>query len=178
MIKVINLFGSPGCGKSTTASGLFYYMKSCGMSVELVSEYAKDCMHEGRISLLQEDQLYIFTQQHRKLFRIRDTYDYAIMDSPLVLSSLYLQDDSFYDKEIFNKLVFSTFNKYDNINFFVRINTHFKFEETGRKHNLNDSIQLEEKLENMLNYYGINYSNHINNHYLLEEILDKIKNNS
>lgn len=48
MIKVINIFGAPGCGKSTTAAGLFWRMKCDDMSVELVSEYAKACVFEDR----------------------------------------------------------------------------------------------------------------------------------
>jgi len=31
-MKVINLFAGPGAGKSTTAAGLFYYMKKLGMA--------------------------------------------------------------------------------------------------------------------------------------------------
>lgn len=112
MINAINIFGAPGCGKSTTVAGLFYRMKCDGMSVELVSEYAKGCVFENRMYLIKEDQLYIFTKQHRALFRIKDTYDYAIMDSPIVLSSIYRSYDSFYEKEMFDNLVFSTFDNY------------------------------------------------------------------
>lgn len=117
MIKVVNIFGAPSSGKSTAAAGLFWRMKCAGMSVELVSEYAKSCVFEDRMNLLNEDQLYIFAKQHRALFRIKDTYDYAIMDSPIILSSIYRKPESFYDEEHFNDLLLSTFNKYDNINF-------------------------------------------------------------
>ena len=49
---VINLYGGPGCGKSTVSSGLFYKMKSEGYCVEYVSEYAKDLTYEERYNIL------------------------------------------------------------------------------------------------------------------------------
>lgn len=42
MTSVINLIGGPGSGKSTTAAGLFFRMKSMGVRCELVTEYAKE----------------------------------------------------------------------------------------------------------------------------------------
>ena len=39
MTKVINLFGGPGAGKSTIASGLFYHMKIAGYNVEMTGEW-------------------------------------------------------------------------------------------------------------------------------------------
>lgn len=47
-MKVINLFGGPGIGKSTLAAGLFEHMKIAGFNVELVNEYAKDMVWEQR----------------------------------------------------------------------------------------------------------------------------------
>ena len=44
---VINLIGSPGTGKSTLASELFSKMKWKGHDVELVSEYAKELIHDA-----------------------------------------------------------------------------------------------------------------------------------
>jgi adenylate kinase family enzyme len=66
MMKVINLFGGPGSGKSTLAAGLFERMKIQGLSVELVTEYAKDMVWERRGNIL-DDQLYILAKQHRRL---------------------------------------------------------------------------------------------------------------
>ena len=157
MIKVINIFGAPGCGKSTTAAGLFWRMKCANMSVELVSEYAKACVFEERDNLIKEDQLYIFTKQHRALFRIKDTYEYAIMDSPIVLSSLYRSYDSFYDKEMFDELVFSTFTKYDNKNFLILLEDD-NYEERGRVHSLSDSKKLQNRMWNMLYQRDIRFT--------------------
>jgi hypothetical protein len=40
--KVINLYGGPGVGKSTTAVGLFYLMRRASIKCEYTSEYVKD----------------------------------------------------------------------------------------------------------------------------------------
>jgi adenylate kinase family enzyme len=41
MSKVINLFGGPGCGKSTLAARIFSILKLKDISCELINEYAK-----------------------------------------------------------------------------------------------------------------------------------------
>jgi hypothetical protein len=43
-LKVINLYSGLGSWKSTTAAGLFHLMKQDLYSVELVTEFAKDCV--------------------------------------------------------------------------------------------------------------------------------------
>ncbi len=48
-LKVINLWAGPGAGKSTTAAGLFNLMKIRGYNVELVTEFAKEMVYEGRL---------------------------------------------------------------------------------------------------------------------------------
>ena len=82
-MKVINLFGGPGVGKSTAAAGLFYEMKKRQLSVELVTEYAKDMVWENRQNIL-DDQIYIFAKQQRRIARLRDHHiDWVITDSPI-----------------------------------------------------------------------------------------------
>ena len=53
-MKVINLFAGPGTGKSTTAAGLFYKMKSKGYMVELVTEFAKDLVYQESFFRLKD----------------------------------------------------------------------------------------------------------------------------
>lgn len=148
--NVINIFGAPGVGKSTLASGLFYRMKVNGFSVELVSEYAKECVFEERFNIIKEDQLYVFANQNRKLFRLVNQYEYVIMDSPIILSNVYIQKDSFYDHVKFTDLVTSTFKQYPNVNYFITLNENFNFETEGRVHSFNESKQLENVIREML----------------------------
>jgi pantothenate kinase len=39
---IINVYGGPGAGKSTSAAYLYYLLKVAGKNVELVREYVKD----------------------------------------------------------------------------------------------------------------------------------------
>lgn len=158
-MKVINLFGGPCTGKSTLAASLFAKMKVAGYNVELVTEYAKDLTWEERHNILEKDQLYIFTKQHRKLLRIKDNVDYAITDSPLPLSIFYnsLNPTSFYPQQIFNELVLSVYNKYANVNFFL-VPT-FVYQEDGRNQTRGEALALHHKLYDFIGKYVSNIVN-------------------
>ena len=84
---VINLLGSPGSGKSTTAALLFGEMKKRGYSVDLVPEYAKELIWEGREATF-EDEVYIFAKQNHRVFRLNGKVDFIVTDAPL-LQKLY-----------------------------------------------------------------------------------------
>ena len=83
--------------------------------VEFVAEYAKELTYEKRFNILEQDQLYVFAKQHRKILRIKDQVDFIISDSPLLLSSVYseINPNNLYDHEIFEKLVFNINDKYN-----------------------------------------------------------------
>jgi tRNA uridine 5-carbamoylmethylation protein Kti12 len=65
-MKVINLFGGPSTGKSTTAAYLFYYLKNKNLNIEYVREYAKDVVYEGSYHKLQ-NQIYITAKQYKRM---------------------------------------------------------------------------------------------------------------
>lgn len=115
-MKVINLFGGPGTGKSTTAADLFALMKWNNMNAELVNEYAKEVTWEERFRIL-EDQFYVTAKQNRKLTRIKDQVEWAVTDSPLILALAYAKED--YLPNYFRKLVMELYDTYDNINIFL-----------------------------------------------------------
>ena len=93
-MKVLNIWGGPGIGKSTTAAGLFYEMKKLGLNVELVQEYAKDAVWEKRHNIL-DDQIYIFAKQQRRIARLAEhNIDWVITDSPIPLGLVYLRPNT------------------------------------------------------------------------------------
>lgn len=175
--NVINIYGAPGCGKSTLAAGLFYKMKVNGFSVEIVSEYAKECVFEERFNIIKEDQLYIFANQNRKLFRLIEQYDYVIMDSPINLSNVYIQQGSFYNIKLFKDLVDSTFYNYPNRNYFISLNENFNFENEGRVHSFESSKQLESVIRNMLHNTCVKiHKEFVNSDLVLDLIYEDICN--
>ncbi len=146
----INLFGSPGVGKSTTAAGLFHLMKLAGFSVELVTEYAKDLVWAERNKTF-DDQLYLLAKQNHRLHILRDKVDYLITDSPLLLSNIYRTDGMLYE---FKEFVFSLFNSYDNVN--LLINRVKPYVEAGRNQTADESDEIGEKIKSLLdseNYF-------------------------
>ena len=134
-LKVINLYGGPGTGKSTTAAALFALMKREGYNVELVTEFAKDLVWTERNKELG-DQIYIFGKMYHKLWRLRDKVDYAINDSPLPLCA-------YYDRENipgFKELIIERYNSFDNYCFELVRN--FSYQKEGR-------YQTEEEANNV-----------------------------
>ena len=142
-LKVINLTGGPGSGKSTTAAGLFYKMKIKGYSVELVTEYSKDKTYEGHFNHL-EDQLYIFGKQHRRLARLVGHVDYAITDSPLYLSIIYNKSYG----STFDKFVLECYNSYDNINIFIERAK--PYVNIGRSQTENEARDIDKNIKALL----------------------------
>lgn len=148
---VINLFGGPGAGKSTTAAGLFFLMKNAGMKVELVTEYAKDMVWAGRHREL-DDQLYILAKQHHRLHVLKEKVDYVITDSPLLLSSIYAFQYDSKMPESFHDLVANLFKRYDNRSVII---TRVKpYHEYGRNQTEEEAKGIDKRIENMLSSMG------------------------
>ena len=167
-LRMINLWSGPGAGKSTTAAGLFFLMKSAGFSVELITEYAKEKVYEGHFGTLS-DQIYIFGKQQRRAKRLVGQVDYAITDSPLLLSTLYNKDLS----QTFNNLVKETFDSYHNINFFIdRCKPYVNI---GREQDESEAIQLDIDLANILHKYQIKLTHVKGNHNAPAVIFDCIR---
>ena len=149
-MKVINLLGGPGCGKSTTASGLFYYMKLKGLKVELVREYVKDAVYEDR--KIFDDQVYIFAKQNRRQAILRNKVDWIITDSPLILSAVYAPVNYY---KSFSSLCLEAFHEYDNYNFML--NRVKEYSNIGRFHTEEQAKGVDEKVKNFMNINGIEY---------------------
>jgi tRNA uridine 5-carbamoylmethylation protein Kti12 len=151
-MKVINLFGGPGVGKSTAASGLFYEMKKLGMNVELVQEYAKDVVYEKRYNLL-DDQLYILAKQSRRIARLEaHGIEWVVSDSPVALGLVYLKDGVF--SEAFPNLVIEVFSHYTNFNYLLQ--RHFKYNPIGRNQSdVEEAKIFDEKVKTLLTKYQL-----------------------
>ena len=165
---VINLFGAPCSGKSTLAAKLFYTLKEADLSTEYVYEYAKEIIYESRNDILSNDQLYIFAKQHRKLNRLINNTDYAICDSPLLLSNIYFNKNSnIYSWELFELFVLDTFSKYNNLNFLLNCPDKKYYNNVGRNKLYNESVKIhndikEYLIKHKIKYFEISWDNGIN----------------
>ena len=152
-MKIINIFGGPGIGKSTTASGLFYLMKKNGLNCEYVTEYAKDLVWEKRFDFLENSPLSLLSEQHRRIDRLKDKVDYVITDSPILLSAIYasLQQSR---KEIlgkegffhFNRLTIELFQKFYNYNYFLMHTKKINYDQEGRIQNPQEALERDENI--------------------------------
>ncbi len=97
MTTIINLWGGPGSGKSTTAAEIFAHLKKKGVNCELVQEYIKGWVWEDRKRLVG-DQLYILAKQVRKEQILLGKVDFIITDSPVWFSSFYAWSSSGYNR--------------------------------------------------------------------------------
>jgi len=144
MTIIVNLYRGPGTGKSTNAARLFSMLKDEGVEVELVTEYAKDLVWEDNLATL-DNQLFVFANQHHKLYRLLDKVDVVITDSPLLLSVLYgrMNKDWTEEFEDFVQSVYSGFNNLD-----VMLERVKPYKSNGR-------LQTEEEARELDNYINL-----------------------
>jgi tRNA uridine 5-carbamoylmethylation protein Kti12 len=152
MTLVVNLFASPGSGKSTMAAGLFYRLKSKNVNCELTGEIAKDWVWEGRNNVL-DDQIYVFAKQQRRVLRLNGKVDVAICDSPTIMGLVYM-DKSRYPN-CFGELVDWQFNQYENVNFLLERTK--PYNPKGRNQSEEESVALHADIKQLMTEYNIPY---------------------
>jgi hypothetical protein len=146
----------PGTGKSTTAAGLFYRMKSDGYKVELVSEFAKELTFSDDMTRLK-DQLLVLAEQHHRLFRLQGKVDFVIHDSPINMGQVYLDDDNIPAEE-FKLFTNALFDRYNNLNIFLQRNVEeHGYQEYGRSQDLQSAIELDDLIKEMLTQNNIKF---------------------
>lgn len=115
---VINLFGGPGSGKSTTAAALFVHLKNKAISSELVGEEAKDQIYWGSSNQLS-NQFLLAALQYARLKNLESAgCKIAIADSPLVQSPMYAKNSPYYTR--LENLVWKVNSEFENYNILIR----------------------------------------------------------
>ena len=141
MSTIVNLYGGPGTGKSTTMAAIFAELKKRGASVEMAPEWVKVPVWAGEIHVL-EDQLYIFAKQNRILRRLVGNVDFVITDSPLLMSLVYSADP------LLHALVRDVSYGYDNMHVFLsRVKP---YDPAGRIQDETKARDLDREIRNML----------------------------
>jgi len=165
MSKIINLFGGPGIGKSSIASGLTYKLKKKHITCDNPYEFPKLLAWDENHSAIR-DQLYVLANQHRGIVKSYGKVDYIILDSPILLSLTYRNyyKSNEYPATLygvsFDKLVLDTFNQYDNINILLERSDEGSHNEKERYQTLEESKKLDKAIElsmitNNIPYYVV-----------------------
>lgn len=179
MTQVINFVGGPSAGKSTMAAQLFGWMKQNRMNVEYVSEFAKDLTWDKALPVL-DDQLYVFAEQNRRLYRLLGQVDYIITDSPLFLSLYYVNHGmtkissdeqahvAAHWRVAFEDLVTTTWFLYNNKTYNV-IRGNRKFIQAGRNQTEAQSKEIDTELISLMDSLLIGYKDI---EYLIDVLVD------
>jgi hypothetical protein len=158
MTKVINLYGGPGTGKSTTAAAVFAELKFRGVNCEYVQEYAKDkawefgTNHLGVPKVFQAQE-YIFGKQHFRLRRCAQDVDVIVTDCPLFLGLIYMPND--FPIPSLRTAIREAYNMYDNLNIFLIRNKIYN--PKGRFQTEDEAKDLDIDIRNMLNSQAVPY---------------------
>lgn len=85
---IINLYGGPGAGKSTSAAYLYYLLKCQQENVELVREYVKNWAWDNRPFGVY-DELYFLGKQVRHESMLFGKVKYIVTDAPVYMTAYY-----------------------------------------------------------------------------------------
>lgn len=147
---VVNLFGGPGSRKSTMATSIFSELKWNNVNCEYASEYAKDKTWEKSFNVLS-NQIHIFGEQHHRIWRLLESTDVIITDSPLLLSLVYDKSKC----EEFKNLVVKEFSKNHNLNYYLVRQA--KYNPAGRSQTLDEAREKDKEIFGMLNALDMGY---------------------
>lgn len=170
---VVNLFGSPGSGKSTGAAYIFSKLKMKGVNAELVTEFAKDKVWEGNTEVFK-NQAYIFGKQYFKISRVLGKVDVIITDSPILLS-LFYNDNKILD-ENFNDMILNVFNSFNSLNYLLDRDK--PYNSIGRFQTEEQSDALKQPMRDLLENNNIKYQSAFGSveYYdkIIEDILERL----
>jgi deoxyadenosine/deoxycytidine kinase len=175
MSKIINLFGGPGIGKSSIASGLTYKLKKKHITCDNPYEFPKQlAWDENHLAI--KDQLYVLANQHRGIVKSFGKVDYIILDSPILLSLVYrsaytgLEYPATLYGESFDKMVLDIHNQYDSLNIVLK-RTEGGYNEKERYQSLDESKELDRQIEDTLVKNNISYNSVLVGDKTVDDIL-------
>lgn len=161
---IINAFAGPGAGKSTACMDICSGLKKAGFSADYVQEYAKELVYEGSELLdgTAEHQFEVLKEQTKRQDRLIGAVDFLVTDSPILLNGIYNQELT----PEYSHMLSDLNKQYDtcgakNFCFFVkRDNIPEHFEQSGRIHDFEESIQKDNEVKEMLSSLNIYYGSY------------------
>ena len=148
---IVNLIGGPCCGKSTISAELFARLKKMGIHCELVPEYIKERIYEEN-QTMPKHQISIFGMDHYSVSNKIGKVDIIIHDGSFINNIIYNKE---YNPE-FDEFIISEYKKFNNLDFFIK-RGNIEFEDYGRIHNLQQSLDLDRIIKETYNNYNLEY---------------------
>lgn len=183
---VINAFAGPGAGKTTSCLEIAEKLKKQGFVTEYVQEYAKELVWDNNLELLNgsmKNQLTILQEQLKRIDRLYGKVDFIVTDAPVLLNATYLSKQN----TEYAKAVQQIYGQFDNFNYFVKRDAS-TFEQEGRIHTLEQSLQIDRQLQSTLDTLNLYYRTYTHStidkvvtdaiRYRAEKLLPKAVNNN
>ena len=151
----INLFGGPGVGKSTLAARIFTHLKERGANVELVQEFVKRYVYEGRRI---EPWHYVYTlssqfdTEHRLL---RGGVETLVTDSPLLLQCFYARHHGCPVHEQLTQIALTFEREHASVNFLLRRSVPYR--EHGRNEQEEEAQRIDDGVRQFLDTLNVRY---------------------
>lgn len=157
MTKVINLIGAPGVGKSTLMAMLFVELKKRNQKCEMVQEWVKKLIWKNELDIIQ-NQYYLIQQQYNDIKSLDKRVDYIIMDTSLVNYMYYNRTDpnNICNMEKTEAYAKSLLTEFDNVFIFVTRNFENYYENEGRLHTLQQSLDIDIELRDLVKELKLN----------------------
>jgi hypothetical protein len=120
MIRRINFYSGPCCGKSVMAANVFLELKKRNKNVELIQEYAKELAYD-KINIKPYDQLTIFAEQVSREYRVLHSSEdiVCVSDSPIMLNIPYARKYGFNNWKSLVEIAKSFELDYPSVNFYL-----------------------------------------------------------
>jgi ABC-type dipeptide/oligopeptide/nickel transport system ATPase component len=150
---VINIYGGSGVGKSITAARLYAELDASGRygNVELCREYSKDLVWKGDMETLSHQPSVTAGQIERQAM-LYGKVDFIVTDSPVRLGYIYSSEE--YIDEV-SRMIEKDALRYRDVNILLKRSNDIPFDATGRVHTLQESIRIDNEIEEMLKEKGL-----------------------
>ena len=173
--KVINFLGGPGVGKTLMAAITFGKMKLLGKKVEYIQEYAKKLVWLNDMFRFN-DQYYVSIRQFEVLKSVVEHVDYIVTDGPILHGLYYNRHnvDNTSNVEKTEKIIIDCYNKFNNINIYIKRNKKIEYETIGRIQTYKEAMAVDTGLLKLFNEFNIPFKKFKSSEKEIDNILNYI----
>lgn len=142
-MDVINLYGGPGCGKSTLAAATFAYLKRLGYNAELMREPFKAGIWDGYRAGLEDAVWIAGTIYHELMQYKRGGVDVVVSDCPLLLGRIYAQPED----STLKLYLLELYSRFRNVDVLVQRSLTQEYSKDGRVHELWQALNMDQLIQ-------------------------------
>lgn len=152
---IVALWGGPGTGKSTFASGVFYQLKMRGRNVEFVHEVAKDLTWEQRHFALSHQQS-LAGKQMRAYDRLYGKVECIVTDTSTLLGLIHSKPTmKAYDE--FSAWLVADWKARNTLNIFLNRDTERPYNPNGRRQSQASAEAMDGRISTLLRAHNVKF---------------------